>query len=117
MRLSDVQKIINDAGIPCYKWAVPEDIPLPHCCVAKISNGDNTVYADDGNYYPVAKCQMYAAMYDNDEQESTELRIDKALDDANIAYRYSMGYNIAEAIVVKIYTFEIPEEVTDNEQS
>ena len=39
----------------------------------------------------------------------------KIFDDNNIHYTYIMGYNRDENIVVKTYTFEIPEEVTDNE--
>ena len=53
MRLSDIKKLVEAAGVPCFKWVVPdpEDVPIPHACVAKISNGDN-LYADNGNYFP-----------------------------------------------------------------
>ena len=75
MRLSDIKKLVEAAGVPCFKWVVPdpEDIPIPHACVAKIANGEN-LYADNGNYFPTAKCQMYVAMYDDDRQDGiTEL--------------------------------------------
>jgi hypothetical protein len=116
MRLSDVKKLVCEAGIPCYKWVVPdpENVPFPHACVAKIGSGNN-LYADNGVYFPVARCQMYLAMYDDDRQEDIEYAVDKIFDDNNIPYTYIMGYNRDENIVVKTYTFEIPEEVTDNE--
>lgn len=114
MRLEEIRKIVEDAGVPCYKYVIPdpEEVGLPHCSCAKVGTGEGTVYADDGNYYPTARVQLFAAMKNDDRQEDTELMIDKALDDAGISYSYSMGYNADEAIVVKIYTFEIPEEVT-----
>ena len=56
---------------------------------------------------------MYVAMYDDDRQEDIELAIDKVLDDNKIPYTYVMGYSKDEAIVVKTYTFEIPEEVNE----
>ena len=58
---------------------------------------------------------MYLAMYDDERQEDIEYAVDKIFDDNNIPYTYIMGYNRDENIVVKTYTFEIPEEVTDNE--
>ena len=114
MRLSDIKKLVDAAGVPCFKWVVPdpEDVPIPHACVAKIANGEN-LYAENGNYFPTAKCQMYVAMYDDDRQEDIELAIDKVLDDNKIPYTYVMGYSKDEAIVVKTYTFEIPEEVNE----
>ena len=43
MRLSELQKLISAAGVPCFKWVVPdpEDVPIPHACVAKSGNGEN----------------------------------------------------------------------------
>lgn len=80
MRLSDVKKLVCEAGIPCYKWVVPdpEDVPFPHACVAKIGSGNN-LYADNSVYFPVATCQMYLAMYDDERQEDIEYAVDKIL--------------------------------------
>ena len=50
---------------------------------------------------------------ENEKQEDIELAIDKVLDDNDIPYTYVMGYSKDEAIVVKTYTFEIPEEVNE----
>ena len=56
---------------------------------------------------------MEVARSDDDRQEDIDLAIDKGLDDNNIPYTYVMGYSKDEAIVVKTYTFEIPEEVNE----
>ena len=112
MRLSDIRNMIKKAGIPCFLWAVPdpEDVPIPHACAAKIRSGEG-FFSDDGNYYPVSVCQMYVAMYNDDEQEDIEAMIDRIFCDNDINFSFEMGYSRDEAIVVKTYTFEIPEEV------
>ena len=83
------------------------------CHLLTAAHYRNAAFLDNGNYFPTAKCQMYVAMYDDDRQEDIELAIDKVLDDNNIPYTYVMGYSKDEAIVVKTYTFEIPEEVNE----
>lgn len=113
MRLSELAHAITEqtnGEIPCFRWVIrdPEEVPLPHACIAKVGSGAG-LYADDARFFATAKAQMYLAMRDDDDQERYEDIMDAALSRLKINYDYRIGYNRDEAIIVKIYDFEYRE--------
>ena len=108
MKLSDVAKIINDGGIKCTCWVIPEkECEIPYAVVTKPRNGTQT-YADNGLWYGSMKINLFLVIYPDDEE--TEYKVDEILNDNNINFTYEMYYTTEDAACVKVYTFELKED-------
>lgn len=106
MRLSDVEKIINDGGIHCERWSIP-DCDLPYAVVTKPKNGTQK-YADDDLWDSYMIIKLYLVI--NKDDEETEYKVDKLLYDNNINFTYEMHYAFEDAACIKEYTFELKED-------
>lgn len=106
MKLSGVAKMINDGGIYCEQWSIP-DCDLPYAVVTKPKSG-NQKYADNDLWYGSMKIVLFLALYPGDED--TEKKMDDILNDNDINFTYEMEYLQEDCICVKIYTFELKED-------
>lgn len=106
MKLSDVAKMINDGGIYCERWKIP-DRDLPYAVVTKPKNGNQT-YADNGLWYGSMKIVLFLALYHDDED--AEYKMDEILNENDINFTYEMEYLQEDGVCVKIYTFELKED-------
>ena len=114
MTLLGVKNLINSVNCPVETWVTPakdengEDIDLPFGTLAKPKNS-SIVYGDNTVQKVYGVVELYLAMKKDDE--ASELAMDRKLIENGFEYEYQMYYMPEENIVIKVYTFEIEEDL------
>ncbi len=106
MKLSDKKSMIEKGGIPCDMWYTKRE-GLPVAIVAKTGSG-NLVYGDNGVQYAPMQVVLFLEIYTEDEE--TEYRMDKILNNNKINFTYKMYYVKKENFCCKVYSFEVEED-------